>query len=160
MIEGKWLFGKDEFDDIYNIRKKVFIEDLGLSEDIHFDEYDNRAMHALLLDNDNPVATGKVYEDGGIFTIGGIAVLPEARGKKIGDLLVRMLLQMAFNLLAEEVYVYARPESMDFYKKLGFTDCGQTKEMEPGDMRIVMKVVKEASPLSHSCSSCGKCGEH
>ncbi|MEX1375959.1 MAG: GNAT family N-acetyltransferase [Eubacteriales bacterium] len=158
MIEGKWIFGKDNFDEIYNIRKKVFIDDLGLSENTHFDEYDSRAMHVLLLDDDKPVATGRVYEYNGTFTIGGIAVLPEARGNNIGDLLVRMLLQMAFNLLAEEVYVYARKESVDFYKKLNFADCGKTHEMEPGDERIVMKVVKETSPLSHSCTSCGKCG--
>jgi len=158
MIESKWIFRKADFDDIYAVRKKVFIEDLGLSEDVHFDEFDERSLHVLLSEDSSHLATGRLYEDGGKFYIGGIAVLPEARKKGIGDLLVRLLLNKAFELLASEVYVYARQESVMFYETLNFEGIGETHEMEPDDTRIVMKVTAQNSPLNHNCGDCGSCG--
>ena len=162
MIQSKWIFRKADFDDIYKIRKKVFIEDLGLTEEIHFDEYDERALHVLLMEANACLATGRLYENEGKFYIGGIAVLPEARGKGIGDLLVRLLLNKAFELLAGEVYVYARQESVQFYETLNFEGIGETHEMEAGDVRVVMKVTAQNSPLNHSCGGscegCGGCG--
>jgi len=157
MVESKWSFGKSEFDDIRSIRNKVFIEELGLSENVHFDQYDSRALHILISEDGLKAASGRLYEDEGIFYIGAIAVIPEARGKGVGDLVVRVLLNKAFELLADEVYVYARPESIGFYKTLNFSDCGKTIELEPNDTRAVMKVTRETSPLNHSCSQCGKC---
>lgn len=158
MIENKWVFRKAEFDDIYKIRKKVFIDELGLSEDVHFDAYDERSLHVLISEGGTYLATGRLYEDDGKFYIGGIAVLKEVRGKKVGDFVVRLLLSKAFELLADEVYVYARQESVMFYETLGFVGCGQTHEMEPGDIRIVMKVTAENSPLNHNCGDCASCG--
>ncbi|MBN2879474.1 MAG: GNAT family N-acetyltransferase [Clostridia bacterium] len=160
MIYSKWLFGKSDFSEAYNIRKQVFVTGLGLSEEAQFDEYDARAFHLLIGEDDKFVATGRLYETGGSFYIGGIAVLPEVRGEGIGDLLVRMLLNKAFELLADEVYVYARKESVNFYKTLNFTECEETHEMEPGDIRTVMKVTQKDSPLNHACKSCGGCGGH
>ena len=158
MIQSKWVFRKSDFTDIYKIRKNVFIDGLGLSEDIHFDEFDERALHVLLSEDDKYLATGRLYEDGGKFFIGGIAVLEEARKKGIGDLLVRLLLNKAFELLADEVYVYARQESVFFYETLNFAGTGETHEMEPNDIRIVMKVSAADSPLNHSCGDCSGCG--
>lgn len=158
MIQSKWVFGKSEFESVYDIRKKVFIDELGLSENVQFDEFDERSLHVLLGEDDKFMATGRLYEDDGKFFIGGIAVLPEIRGKGIGDLLVRMLINKAFELLADEVYVYARQESVLFYETLNFEGCGQTYEMEPNDIRIVMKVTERTSPLNHNCGDCGSCG--
>jgi len=158
MIENKWVFRKADFDDIYAIRKKVFIDELGLSEDVHFDEFDERSLHVLLSEDNTYLATGRLYEDEGKFYIGGIAVLPEARRKGLGDLLIRLLLDKAFQLLAGEVYVYARLDSVLFYEELGFEGIGRTHDMEPGDTRIIMKVTAGNSPLNHSCGDCGSCG--
>ena len=158
MIQSRWTFGKSEFDDIYDIRKKVFISELGLNKEVHFDSYDNRALHVIISEDEIKVAAGRLYEDEGEFYIGAIAVIPEARGKKIGDLLVRVLLNKAFELLADEVYVYARKESIGFYKTLNFTECGRTVRLEENDIREVMKVTKESSPLNHSCGGCEGCG--
>ena len=158
MIESKWVFRKADFDDIYAIRKKVFIDDLGLTEDVHFDEFDQRSLHVLLSEGGTYLATGRLYENEGKFFIGGIAVLPEARNKGLGDLLVRLLLNKAFELLANEVYVYARQESVMFYETLNFEGVGETRDMELGDTRIVMKVTAQNSPLNSSCGgNCGGC---
>lgn len=157
MIESKWIFGDSEFNEAYKIRKEVFIDELGLSEAIHFDEYDKRALHVLIGEDGKYLATGRLYEDNQKFYIGGIAVLPEIRGKKVGDLLVRLLINKAFDFFAKEIFVYARLESVDFYKKLNFIECSKVYENEPGDKRIIMKVIKENSPLEHNCQSCGKC---
>lgn len=158
MIESKWVFRKADFDDIYAIRKKVFVDDLGLSEDVQFDEFDERSLHVLLSEDNTYLATGRLYENEGKFFVGGIAVLPQARKKGLGDLLVRLLINKAFELLANEVYVYARQESVMFYETLNFEGIGETHDMEPGDTRIVMKVTAQNSPLSSGCGgSCGGC---
>lgn len=129
---------------------------------MHFDEFDERSLHVLLSEDNTYLATGRLYENEGKFFIGGIAVLPETRRKGLGDLLVRLLLSKAFELLASEVYVYARQESVMFYETLNFEGIGETHDMEPGDTRIVMKVTAQNSPLKSSCgggcSGCSGCG--
>lgn len=165
MIQTKWVFGANESQDAYDIRRQVFIGELGHNEELHFDQHDRAALHVLVGEGDTWLATGRLYDADGQFNIGPIAVLPAIRGKKVGDLVVRLLLDKCFELLADEVHVPARECAVGFYEKLNFTVCGDAYEREPGDVRIPMKVTQADSPLqSHDCSSCGGgcggCGGH
>ncbi len=79
MIQSKWVFGESNAQEAFAIRQKIFIEEMGLSEEVHFDEYDKRALHLLVGEDDTWLATGKLYETEQKFYIGGIAVLPEIK---------------------------------------------------------------------------------
>lgn len=65
------------------IRKAVFMEEQGFQQE--FDEIDDRAYHALILDGETPAAVGRLYtKDGKTYIIGRIAVMPSYRGKHLG----------------------------------------------------------------------------
>ncbi|MFU0827719.1 MAG: N-acetyltransferase domain-containing protein [Lachnoclostridium sp.] len=154
MVQGKYLHYGDDLSEVMNIRRKVFVEEQGISEEEEFDEYDDQAIHALVYDVNNekrPVATGRVYYDGNHYRIGKIAVLKEERGKYYGDFVVRLLINKAFLSGAEEVVVSAQKKVVPFYEKIGFKTYGESYE-EAGTEHILMKVKLD--------TVCTKCKEH
>ena len=88
-----------------------------------FDEHDTPdTKYIVLLDGDFPVATARFYPiDGVSAMIGRVVVLPEYRGKGLGEKVVGE----AENWLRELGYTTAVVESRDtatgFYEKLGYT---------------------------------------
>lgn len=153
MIQGKYLYYGDDLSEVMNIRRKVFIEEQGVSEEEEFDEYDDLAVHALVFDVNNenrPVATGRVYHDGNSYRIGRIAVLKEERGKDYGDFVVRLLINKAFLSGAEEVVISAQTKAVPFYEKIGFKPYGESY-LEAGIEHIMMKV-----KVDTVCKKCQK----
>ena len=110
MIAGKYYRGMEKFEDIRKIRKQVFGEELGYSDELNFDGLDEEALHAVVyLDAEytQPAAVGRliITEDG--YKIGRIAVKREARKHGYGDFIVHMLVDKAFQAGAEKVIVGA-----------------------------------------------------
>lgn len=131
MIQGKILSNKDDLTQVFAIRRKVFVEEQGLSETEEFDQMDEYAIHVLVYEeeknsnnkaktNRNAIAIGRMTYDGIICEIDRIAVLKEYRNKKYGDFAVRMLLNKAFLAEVHEVFVKVERDSINFYKKIGF----------------------------------------
>ena len=66
------------------IRKRVFVEEQNVPMDREVDEYEDTATHILLID-DEPIGTVRyrpASED--MIKVERMAVLPEARGRKLG----------------------------------------------------------------------------
>ncbi len=127
-IKGTFLHYGDALDEIFDIRKKVFQDELGVSEKEERTEDDIDAIHAVaykIEDEKTPVATGRIIIENGKYKIGRIAVLKEERGKQYGDFIVKMLVNKGFLSGAEEVYVGALKHAISFYKKIGFEECGE-----------------------------------
>lgn len=125
MIEAFFTHTKDQFEQVLNIRKKVFIEEQKVPEEIERDLYDDTSSHVIVYYNSNPVATGRLLVSNDEYLIGRIAVLRDMRGKSLGDLVVKMLINKAFNMGAQRVYVHSQVEASGFYKKIGFKEYGQ-----------------------------------
>lgn len=145
MIIGKYYRGMEKFEDIRGIRKQVFGEELGYSDELNFDGLDEEALHAVVyLDAEytKPAAVGRLImtEDG--YKIGRIAVKREERKHGYGDFIVHMLVDKAFQAGAEQVMVGARPEAVLFYKKIGFVITTQGY-MEAGTSHTVMVLHKQ-----------------
>lgn len=153
LIQGKFLSYGDDLSPVFEIRRKVFIEEQGVSEEDEFDEYDDFAIHAIVYDIDDskkPVATGRVYHDGKNYRVGRIAVLKEERGKYYGDFAVRLLVNKAFMSGAEEVVIGAQVSAVLFYEKIGFVSFGEIYKEADID-HITMKV-----KLDTICRKCDK----
>lgn len=151
MVVGKYYRGMESFEEIKAIRKQVFGEELGYSDDLNFDGLDEEALHAVAyLDNDGrkPAAVGRLIltEEG--YKIGRIAVAKEARKSGYGNFIVRMLVDKAFQAGAEQVIVGARPEAVLFYKKIGFVSTSQGYK-EAGTSHTIMVLRKE-----NLCKNC------
>ena len=102
------------------IRKAVFMEEQGFQQE--FDEIDDRAYHALILDGETPAAVGRLYtEDGKTYIIGRIAVMPSYRGKHLGERVVTALEEQAKACGAASIALSAQCRVAGFYEKLGYT---------------------------------------
>lgn len=122
-IQGKLLSYGDDLSETFTIRRKVFVEEQGIPEEIVFDDLDTEAMHVLVFEeavNKKAVASGRIIYEGQHCQIDNIAVLEEFRNKKYGDFTVRMLLSKAFTAGINEVSVVSQNSTVDFFKKFGF----------------------------------------
>ena len=87
-----------------------------------FDEHDcEGTKYILLLDGGYPVATCRFYEVAeDKVTIGRVVVLPEYRGKHLGERVVREAEHWIAELGYREIEVDSRVVAVGFYEKLGF----------------------------------------
>lgn len=143
-ITGKYILGAlGGLEDILKIRRKVFIEEQGIPEEIELDGQDDKAIFALAYeegeDFKTPVASGRLLFLGDEFKIGRVCTLKQYRKKGYGDFVVRMLIDKAFTMGAKEVVVDAQLPAVDFYKTIGFTEIGEQFE-EAGILHQKMKV--------------------
>lgn len=132
-IKGRMKTKQDDLSDIVYIREKVFQEELHIPKSLEEDDNDKNAEFAVVYkvvdspqgENEKPVATGRLIVDAdGNYKIGRIAVLPEERGNQYGDMIVKMLINKAFTIGANEVYVGAQTHAIGFYEKMGFVSTG------------------------------------
>lgn len=95
------------------------MEEQGFQQE--FDEIDERAYHALILDGEAPAAVGRLYtEDGKTYIIGRIAVMASYRGKHLGERVVTALEEQARACGAKCVSLSAQCRVAGFYEKLGY----------------------------------------
>ena len=151
MIASEWLLGINESDlsEIRKIRHTVFCKEQQVPESVEIDGFDQSAIHVLTSMNNIPAATGRLLVTTDEFIIGRVAVLPEFRKKRLGDLVVRLLIRTAFDMGGKRQIVHAQLSAQDFYKKLGFTAIGEAYE-EAGIPHITM--VHEGD-VSGGCSA-------
>ena len=110
------------------IRRRVFVQDLGVPEQQEFDRADlpgEDTVYALLTADGAALGTGRLQGPAHEYKIGRIAFLPSARGRGSGRCLVTALVRRAAQQGAWRVPVDARLEAVGFYEKLGFVPCGQ-----------------------------------
>lgn len=126
MIYGKFISGVDDLTEVKKIRETVFEQECGLTM---LDEMpDEFCMHALAYEEEEVVGMGRILFDGDTFTIAGVAVLPEYRGKKYGDFIVRLLIDKAMMSNAREIYLDARKGTEHFFEIFGFQIHGAEYE--------------------------------
>ena len=150
MITGKFIRGDQDLSEAKEIRMRVFVDEQGFPAESEMDEYDARAIHCLLYNDDHkPSATARLFiDDDGYWRIGRVAVLREMRGKQLGDLAMRMVLDKALQAGAKHFRLSSQKQTEGFYRLYGFEptgeetdDCGVPHtEMEATDESIVRAV--------------------
>jgi ribosomal protein S18 acetylase RimI-like enzyme len=124
-----------EFSAIFEIRRLVFGEELGMVEAGVSDVDDSRSVHAYAAFHQGaaaparPVATGRLTPGAGpngAALITWVATLPAFRRRGIGEAVMRFLLDAADRAGAEVVVLSAQARAMAFYRRLGFVPYGQS----------------------------------
>ncbi|MBW3633182.1 MAG: GNAT family N-acetyltransferase [Chloroflexi bacterium] len=117
------------------IRRRVFAEEQGVADLRVADPDDDRSIIALASSKEArvdghetwAVSTGRLTlspQKGGQALIAWVATLPEARGRGIGGMVMRFLLDAADRGGALEVALAAQLPAEDFYRRLGFSPAG------------------------------------
>ena len=128
MIQGKWYAPGTDLSPLLPLRKSLF----GQQED----SLDPAGWNVLVYLDDLPVASGRIWWEADAFWLGKIGVLPEYRGRRLGDLVLRLLLFKAQSHSAREVRLTCPSSVSGFFSRLGFQhDPDQPPEemVLPGD---------------------------
>lgn len=161
MIQGKLLSYGSDLSEVFFIRKKVFVEEIGVSENVVFDDADNEAIHVLvyeeplkeksIISKENAIATGRIVLDGNRCIISNIAVLKEYRNKEYGDFTVKMLLNKAFTSGVNEVIADSFSGTVKFFEKIGFKIYDTEENIN--ELKLYRMVI-HSNDIIKSCQSC------
>ena len=143
MVQGKWFAPGEDISPLITVRESVFSRGA--------DDLDLLSWNALIYEDGVPCAAGRIWYRDGAYWLGDIGVLEAFRGRKLGDLALRLLLFKAQSHAASEVRLRCPAGTERFFARLGFTACsavsGETEMMIPGD-RIDLD----------TCKSCPRSG--
>lgn len=128
MVEGKWFQPGADADEVFAIREKVF--------DRSRDDLDAESWNVLVWFGGEPAAAGRLWWRDGSFWLGDVAVLPHLRGKRLGDLTLRLLLFKAETHAARFLRLVTPVNTVGFFAKLGFKPEGEAANgMQPMMLR-------------------------
>lgn len=144
MIQGKWFAPGSDLSDVIPVRRAVFGRGA--------DDCDALSWNALVFEDSVPVAAGRIWWEDGAFRLGDIGVLEDRRGRRLGDLVLRLLLFKAQSHAAREVCLRCPRDVTGFFERLGFQDLpsddAASVEMTlPGD-RIDLDTCKNCTKAS------------
>lgn len=107
------------------LRRKVFIEEQGVSEADEIDDKDDDAIHLLAVVDGVPMGSARLLLMGQTGKIGRVCVLPAARGTGLGAALMRAAVQeLRRQPGITQAKLGAQTHALGFYERLGFTAQG------------------------------------
>lgn len=114
---------QNQFEELFEIRRKVFVQEQKVDESEEYDEFEESSTHFIAYCNANPVGTCRYRKTEKGVKLERFAVLKEYRGKHIGAALLGACVQD--NQDQPYVYMHAQEHAVEFYKKYGFITEGE-----------------------------------
>jgi predicted GNAT family N-acyltransferase len=109
----------------YAIRRRVFIEEQNVPEEIELDADDEHAFHALAILDGVAIGCGRMLDHGDSEAkIGRMAVLREFRKTGVGAHILRFLIDRARARGLRKAILHAQLTAEGFYLKEGFNPIG------------------------------------
>ena len=107
------------------IRRRVFIEEQNVPEELEMDDDDSHALHALAILDGVAIGCGRMLDHGDSeVKIGRMAVLREFRGTGVGAHILRFLIDRARARGLRKAILHAQLTAEGFYLKEGFNPVG------------------------------------
>jgi len=114
-----------ELKEALKVRKKVFIEEQGISEDIELDGHDSEALHIVVKYGERIIGTARVlFLAPDVAKIERMAILEAFRRKGIGSKIISFLNTELKNRQISKIVLHAQYSSVAFYKSCGFVESG------------------------------------
>lgn len=111
------------------VRERVFVQEQGVPVELELDALDPACHHVLARDADGvAIGTGRLTPE---HRIGRMAVLPEWRGRGVGDALLAALIDLARGQGWHDLSLHAQASAIGFYARHGFLPQG-ARFMEAG----------------------------
>ena len=113
------------FQEAFQIRKRVFIEEQGVPEEMELDEFDPISQHALAYVDTLCVGTARLVNiNSHQAQIGRMAVLSPYRKQGIGRALLTRFICLAKEAGTQILTLHAQLDAIPFYEKFGFITEG------------------------------------
>lgn len=128
MVEYRVVSSLTEREAAYDLRKRVFVLEQDVPEEMELDEFDQDAIHAIATENNQVVGTGRLVLEENHGRIGRMAVEKEKRGLGIGKGIIETLEVEARKQNLHEIYLHAQTHAFKFYVRLGYHPRGEIFE--------------------------------
>ena len=126
MTSIKIIMPDEDFSDAMKIRIPVFVHEQKVPQEHELDDNDKISYHAVLYEDEIPVACGRLYFTADDAHIGRVAVLKQYRRKGYATEICRKLIDLAISLnKADIITLDAQTYAIGLYKKLGFKVIGK-----------------------------------
>lgn len=126
MLKVKTVQTPLEKEQAFDVRKRVFTEEQGVSPDIEFDASDASAIHFIGYAQQRPAAAGRLrIIEKGTGKAERICVLPEYRGQGIGIKMMKEVENVARNSGLNILRLNAQVHALRFYEYLGYDTVSQ-----------------------------------
>ena len=114
-----------ELKEAFEVRRQVFVQEQGISEDLVFDRYDREALHMVVKDGERVIGTARVqFLADNQAKLKRMAVLKRYRRKGIGKGMLLFLDAVWKDKQVQQVIIHAQLEVVPFYKLCGFDELG------------------------------------
>jgi predicted GNAT family N-acyltransferase len=116
-------------DDLRAVREPVFVQEQQVPIAMEWDALDPLCVHVIARDDaGKPIGTGRLTPER---KVGRMAVLPDWRGRGVGDALLLALIEQAAQRHWPELRLHSQVSALGFYVKHGFVPYGE-RFMEAG----------------------------
>lgn len=131
-----------EFDQVFRIRKEVFVVEQAVPEDEEWDEFEHICKHYLAYWGDIPVGTARWRRTlSGDYKLERFAVLLPYRGRGVGEAILEAVLKDVPRQENSKIYLHAQISAKGFYEKNGFVPEG--KEFDEAGIRHMKMIYKK-----------------
>ncbi|QBQ07890.1 GNAT family N-acetyltransferase [Spiroplasma gladiatoris] len=115
----------DVFNDAIKLRYDIFVVEQECYSVPDQDEIDDYAYHIVGYNNNEVICCARVFYKDEILRWGRIAVKIDYRKNNLGLILLDYLKEFSINKMnAKTVNIHAQCYAANFYKKIGFVECG------------------------------------
>lgn len=128
MVEGKWFAPGTDIGPCEGVRRAVFGRGM--------DEKDQLSWNVVVWLDGAEVATGRLWWEDGAFWLGDIGVLEDKRGRKLGDLTLRLLLFKAESHAARLLRLVCAQDVAPFFARMGFRPEGEAQD---GQVQMMLR---------------------
>lgn len=124
-LRYKLVENNKELEEALDIRKRVFVEEQGISETLDLDGNDSSALHIIVKNGDIAVGTIRIrFLDNRQAKLERMAILKPSRGAGIGKGIITFLEEELRRRGIEQIALHAQYYVKDFYTKCGFRETG------------------------------------
>ena len=114
-----------ELKEAFEVRKKVFVEEQGISEDLELDGHDSEALHTVVKDGKRVIGTARVlFLATNQAKLERMAILKPFRRQGIGSEIISFLNEELRNRQIVQIVLHAQYPVVAFYKSCGFVESG------------------------------------
>ena len=132
----------DEFAEMYELRRRIFLDELERDREIETDEHDSTAQHLVAVQNSQVIGTLRLYLLPGVprdIKIGRVAVRSDLRGQGIGRALMEAAKEWSMVQGYDSCYLHAQIAVTGFYELFGYKGEGDVF-MEAGTEHLRMRL--------------------
>ncbi|UVI32701.1 GNAT family N-acetyltransferase [Paenibacillus spongiae] len=117
--------GEQELKSVYAIRRAVFVQEQGVSEEEEYDEHEESSDHVLVYYDGQPVGTGRLRVLDSKAKLERVCILPEYRKYGLGREVMTALEEAARSKGLSHAKLHAQTHARDFYTKLGYEQVSE-----------------------------------